>query len=685
MERSEQKAVLDYLVHVIKASGRSPQVIGCLGTWAGECGELAGIPSCGDLSDLPARRGRVPPDRWRDLEQAVVLRHAALQRVAPGRTEQILQSAGRELGFSALEIAIFGLMVRYYLNEAVERLWDALNRTFKHGPRLCLNARLMAWMLGTRETDIARCLEPDGPLLSSGLILVDSDGDLQILHRFSKVFTAPGRRTDLRSLLLSRPLAASLDWADFDHLGADRDHIARLAEGALHHRQRGVNILIYGPPGTGKTEFCKTVAAQIKQPLFPVGETDEDGEEPQRGQRLGELRLAQRLLGGGRSSLLLFDEMEDLLGEGPMPTLGRRLRFGAAEGSKVFLHRLLEATPVPTFWTTNSLESLSGAVIRRMTFALEMGVPPGPVRHRMWRRALDRHGWSLPDPEVQRLAKTFQAPPALASAAVTSVRQFGGGVDDLHRSVAGLSKALNGGVPAEPCPEATAAFEIALVEADEDLEALTGRIAGLGRDKPLSFLLSGPPGTGKSAYARHLAERLGMEPLIRRASDLLSAFVGETEKSIASAFSEARQRGAFLVFDEVDSLIRDRRDAVRGWEVSQVNEMLTWMENHPLPYACTTNRVEDLDWAAARRFLFKVRFAYLTPARAATAFQHFFDLPAPPRLGELTNLTPADFAIVRRRIDLVGEPRTAERLLDLLGREAAAKPDHGTPLGFRTV
>ena len=63
----------------------------------------------------------------------------------------------------------------------------------------------------------------------------------------------------------------------------------------------------------------------------------------------------------------------------------------------------------------------------------------------------------------------------------------------------------------------------------------------------------------------------------KRASDLKSMWVGETEKKIAAAFVEARDAEAFLVFDEADSLLADRRFAHMSWEVSQVNETLTAM------------------------------------------------------------------------------------------------------------
>ena len=148
------------------------------------------------------------------------------------------------------------------------------------------------------------------------------------------------------------------------------------------------------------------------------------------------------------------------------------------------------------------------------------------------------------------------------------------------------------------------------MEADLDLIDLAGRLERSG-ERRFSMCLQGPPGTDKSTYARWLADRLGLEVMHRRASDLMSIWVGETERNIARAFAEARDTEAFLIFDEADSLLADGRGAHRSWEVSQVNEMLTWMESHLLPFVCTTNDGEWLDSASLRRFVFKARLGFL--------------------------------------------------------------------------
>ena len=192
-----------------------------------------------------------------------------------------------------------------------------------------------------------------------------------------------------------------------------------------------------------------------------------------------------------------------------------------------------------------------------------------------------------------------------------------------------------------------------------------------------------PPGTGKSAYVRYLAERMELEVVQKRASDLMSMFVGATEQQIAAAFAEARDARQFLVFDEADSLLADRRSAHRSWEVSQVNEMLTWMESHPLPFACTTNYSERLDPATLRRFDFKITLGYLGPGQAMAAFRTFFGLTPPPGFTGVAGLTPGDFAVVRRKAEILDKLGDPMALAAMLREECEAKPNGPASVGFR--
>lgn len=131
------------------------------------------------------------------------------------------------------------------------------------------------------------------------------------------------------------------------------------------------------------------------------------------------------------------------------------------------------------------------------------------------------------------------------------------------------------------------------------------------------------PGTGKSEFAKELAKRLDRPLLKKRASDLISAWVGETEKQIEHAFSEAVQQDAVLFIDEVDRLIFKRDVAQRSWEVSLVNELLVQLCDFEGIVVLATNRMEALDVAVLRRTDAKVEFAPMRADQYLAVFTAF--------------------------------------------------------------
>ena len=269
--------------------------------------------------------------------------------------------------------------------------------------------------------------------------------------------------------------------------------------------------------------------------------------------------------------------------------------------------------------------------------------------------------------------------PGVAAGATAAARLIDGGdIATVRRGVHSLSRLLHGEKPPRRAP---GEFDPALIRTETDSTELADRLTERGARR-FSLCLQGPPGTGKSAFVRYLAERIGLELVQKRASDLMSKWVGDTEKLIAEAFAEARDQEHFLVFDEADSLLSDRRFAHRNWEISQVNEMLTWMENHPLPFACTTNFGEHLDPATLRRFDFKLCLDFLAPEQAVAAFRVFFGLVAPLEVQELSGVTPGDFALVRRRAEILGKLGDAKSLAAMLSEECDAKPDRPRQIGF---
>ena len=689
----ELRLILGYLSNVVsRFNHRSPQA-GALDRWLSVHGDLIGLShpnqsATGARPRMPS--GRNPSERahpsvteWQAVRHRLSSALDPVRRTRPDRTARRVCRLAREVGLSGADAGILELVLRYNTHPQMESMVDKFLDCFEGRCGYGLSVRLdgLPELLGLTRNVFFHRLAGNAPLVRSGLLSIDGNGDIEIMERLKRLVYSAGAGREARRLLFDVSPRGELDWSDFEHIGEHRDHVESLIRGALAANTRGVNVMVYGPPGTGKTQFCRTLASRLGVTLYAIGEGEWDF-EPNRIERLGELKLAQRLFGKTSDTVLLFDEMEDLLSWDNPPFVfawGSRGERRGSGGSKVFMNRLLETNAVPTLWTTNSADRTSPVLLRRMMYAIELRQPSLRVRTRVWARQLACHGIESSDEEARALARDYDVSPGVVAGATAAARLIeGDGLGAVRRGVHGLSKLLHGERPPQRAP---AEFEPGLISCDIDPMDLSERFASLGRQR-VSLCLSGPPGTGKSAFVRHLAERAALEVSHKRASDLLSMWVGGTEAAIAEAFAEAREGRLFLVFDEAESLLSDRRNAVRSWELSQVNEMLTWMESHPLPFACTTNYAERLDPATLRRFDFKAALDYLSREQASTAFRLFFKLDPPTGLRKVSGVTPGDFALVRRKAKLLGKLGDANALVSMLYRECAMKPDRPAPIGF---
>ena len=503
--------------------------------------------------------------------------------------------------------------------------------------------------------------------------------------------------------VFTRPVAPSpLQRADFDFIAEDVGILATLLRHAVTQGQPGVNVLIYGPPGTGKTELAKVAAREAGLTLYEVEYADRDGNALTGRDRYRSLQISQVFLKASREVALLFDEVEDvfphLSGDAAhlMARLDAALEVPApmAVNGKAWVNQILESNPVPVLWITNRIEHIDPAFRRRFQYHLELTSPPPGARLGLVRKALEE--LPVPDGFAERLAERRGLTPAQVRTAVRFARLAGGEAAAdavanerlVSRQLLHADKAL-GLVDVSPqARPAATRYSLDLIHC-ECRFALPRLIEALRRRGLGTLCFHGPPGSGKTALAEHIAAELQRPLMVRLASDLMSKYVGETEQNMARMFEAAAAEGAVLLLDEADSFLRSRRMAERHYEVSEVNEMLAGMERHAGLFICTTNAFDDLDEAALRRFSFKIRFKPLRPDQRLTMFERELGLPPDEsqadRLRALDALTLGDVAAVRQQAEILGEALSPDEFLTLLEAEHRVKPDvrQRRPMGFR--
>lgn len=448
-------------------------------------------------------------------------------------------------------------------------------------------------------------------------------------------------QTQIKNILLGKNQKSELNWKDFDHLNKERDITLNILTSAIKNNTKGINILLYGTVGTGKTQFAKVIANKAKIDMYSVSAEFLD-KEATRKDRLSDLASKQTVLSQVENSCILFDEAEDVMNRGFND-------FGSA--SKAYLNNLIEDTPVPIFWTTNKIYDVDPAFLRRMTYSIPFERLTDEIRLNIWKRVIRKNKFKVDNKKLVELNNNYDIPPSLIANAVETTKMINGTQDDFETFVENVAKVVTKKKNVKKKKEfEMKEYDENLVNTDIDIKDLTAKIKACGKLN-FSLCLYGEPGTGKSLYARYLAKELGVEVILKRASDLISKYVGETEQNIADAFAEAKSKKAMLIFDEADSFLQNRNNAVRNWEVSQVNEMLTWMESHEYPFVCTTNLLDTLDEASLRRFTFKIEFDFMTKEQVNTAFEHFFGIKNANV--NIKGLTAGDFAIVKKKADFL--------------------------------
>jgi hypothetical protein len=442
------------------------------------------------------------------------------------------------------------------------------------------------------------------PILHDGLLDVEGDGPLPglalrvpraLIARLTGV-TAHG--FDEPGLTLHPPqpdLVERLVLAE-----SVRDAVATWGE-ALRAREAVPPLLVQGVPGSGR---ATTASAGAFVAGLPVVEVEVAPDRPER------LRAALREARWHGAAVLV----KALSGPQPLDWAG----IWAAGARRILL---LALTPEEAAGACAAAPA-EPAVIR-------LDEPDVGRRQLLWRSQLARRA-TLSDRETAELAGRFRFGPARIARAVrraaadAALRPPGARALDFA-AVAAAARAVDGAALGPLAQKMTLPFERAdLVvppAVDRELDLATawvrhrhqvlhewGFLGRLPLGHGLTALFTGPPGTGKTMAAQVMARALGLDLYRIDLSQVMSKFIGETEKQLALLFDA---RVGILFFDEAEAILGKRsevKDAHDRYANIEIGYLLQRMEAYEGVTILATNRQRDMDEAFVRRLHVVVDF-----------------------------------------------------------------------------
>lgn len=150
--------------------------------------------------------------------------------------------------------------------------------------------------------------------------------------------------------------------------------------------------------------------------------------------------------------------------------------------------------------------------------------------------------------------------------------------------------------------------------------------------KGLNVLFSGPSGTGKTMAAEIIAKETHLDIYKIDLSNVVSKYIGETEKNLSKIFSEAQTSNAILFFDEADTLFGKRsevKDAHDRYANIEIGYLLQKMEEFDGVVILATNLSKNIDDAFLRRIQIAIDFPFPDDSHRKLIWTRMFPEEAP--------------------------------------------------------
>jgi hypothetical protein len=315
------------------------------------------------------------------------------------------------------------------------------------------------------------------------------------------------------------------------------------------------------------------------------------------------------------------------------------------EADAAHVLRWIDEAHYPLFVSTRERLPIRNRFVR----SFEVAKPTPKEQTLLWRAALGPFGGQL-NGRVEALVSQFnlgaETIQTLSADAIQQGGESADAVSDILWEACGAYSTPRLGELAQRIRAVAAWDELVLPRAQKQtLEDIAlhvrqrlkvyetwGFAARSGRGLGISALFAGPSGTGKTMAAEVLAHTLKLEIFRIDLSQVVSKYIGETEKNLRRVFDAAEESGAILFFDEADALFGKRtevKDSHDRYANIEINYLLQRMEAYRGLAILATNMKESLDQAFMRRLRFVVNFPFPGPGERLEIWKQIFPAQTP--------------------------------------------------------
>jgi len=647
-----------------------------------------------DLFHKPAVRNK--------FEKVIInafLASARKSKSEPEYYQQRIREIQRIFSLSEMECRIMNLLYRIETDLNVNQLVETLNEylsVHSNRYRSILNEKTAAILLGCHRSDVHKTFFVRSPLVRLGILDEDRELSFEILHYLEGLNDKP-----LEQIYFSEYDGSSLPLKNY----FINEHDVALVQNLFRKRtpEQGINILLYGKPGTGKTEFARSLASSLNAALYEI-KNKENAEDKKASEtfRIRALMACQNMV-PNEDSIIIIDEADSLLNSRP----GFYMFKETTE--KGLINKTLDDNITFSIWIVNYLDGMDESTRRRFDYAIQFESMNLPQRIRIWQNLIRKHRMSryLSKSQITKLAEAYDISAGEIANAMHNTRiihtenrseeRIINTIEQFLQSYTVLksSRKTNEQKTRIQAPEV---YRLNGLNLNIDSKHFINTVKQFSKNisikeaalpENLNVLFYGPSGTGKTGFAGYIARILKKKLIIKTSADLLSHWVGMTEKNIREAFLDAQREQAVLFFDEIDSLLITLDKSMHSWEVTQVNELLTCMEQYKGIFLAATNHMDLVDNAAIRRFSFKIHFDYLKPSGNLIFYNALLKMHSENkltpeerrRITSIGHLTPGDFKVVSQMYRF-GQGTSHKKLISALEQEAQLKSISKTSIGF---